>query len=163
MCPIISNAHVTDPERATLLGSSIGNISCISTILEEKLGMLKTMGERPKYLFTHDAILLLCHFFAIPILLYSMGTSPCFLSPKLQEYNNMLKPILSGIVNIRFTVDDPAWTQATLPVKNGGLGIRRAVQLAPSAYLASAAACSELVSHILPPRLHISTPTPHPL
>ena len=43
--------------------------------------------------------------------------------------------------------------QATLPVKSGGLGIRSAVQLAPSAYMASAAACSELVSIVLPPQL----------
>ena len=38
-------------------------------------------------------------------------------------------------------------------MKTGGLGIRSAVQLAPSAYMASAAACSELVSIVLPPQL----------
>ena len=32
----------------------------------------------------------------------------------------------------------------------GGLGVRRAVQLAPSAFLASAAGCKELVNRILP-------------
>ena len=50
--------------------------------------------------------------------------------------------------------------QATLPVGNGGLGIRRAVQLAPSAFLASAAATHDLVQCILPTRLQ-SHPTPH--
>ena len=33
----------------------------------------------------------------------------------------------------------------------GGLGIRRAVQLAPSAFLASAAGCSDLIHRLLPP------------
>ena len=42
---------------------------------------------------------------------------------------------------------------STLPVKYGGLGIRSAVQLAPSAFLASAAASSNLVHQILPDRL----------
>ena len=44
--------------------------------------------------------------------------------------------------------------QVSLPVRSGGIGIRRIVQLAPSAFLASAAGCSELIHRILPPRLH---------
>ena len=40
--------------------------------------------------------------------------------------------------------------QATLPVRFGGLGVSRAVQLAPSAYLSSSAATADLVSAILP-------------
>ena len=117
------------------------------------------MGERLKYLPSHDVIILLCYSFAIPKLLYTIRTSPCFLSPELQEYDNLLRSIVSGIVNIHFDKEDPTWTQATLPVKNGGLEIRSAVQLALSAYLASAAACSELVFHILPPQILSSIPT----
>ena len=48
-------------------------------------------------------------------------------------------------------LDDNAWNQASLPVKVGRLGIRSAVQLAPSAVLSSAAASADLVRHILPP------------
>ena len=46
---------------------------------------------------------------------------------------------------------DPSWTQSTLPVRHGGLGIRSAVQLAPSAFLASAS--SGLAHLILPANL----------
>ena len=77
---VVPGTRVTDPERATLLGSFIGNTSCISAILEEKIEMLKTMGERLKYLFSQDAILLLRHSFSIPKLLYNLRTSPCSLS-----------------------------------------------------------------------------------
>ena len=49
--------------------------------------------------------------------------------------------------------------QATLPVKLGGLGVRRAVQVAPSAYLASSAATADLVSALLP-MSHQSLPVP---
>ena len=45
-------------------------------------------------------------------------------------------------------------------MKFGGLGIRSAVQLAPSAFLASAAGSSDLVHHILPPRF-VSSPLLH--
>ena len=47
--------------------------------------------------------------------------------------------------------NDPAWIQATLPVRFGGLGLRHAVQLAPSAYLASAACSTVLIHQLLPP------------
>ena len=116
--------------------------------------------ERLQYLFAHDAILLLRHSFAIPKLLYSLRTSPCFLSSNLKSYDVVLRSILSGITNTHFNEDDPAWTQASLPVKFGGLGIRSAVQLAPSAFLASAAGSSDLVHDILPPHLQ-NTPLPN--
>ena len=45
--------------------------------------------------------------------------------------------------------DDRAWTQAALPVKLGGLGVRSAVEVAPSAYLASLHVTSTLVEAIL--------------
>ena len=39
---------------------------------------------------------------------------------------------------------------ASLPVHSSGLGVRSAMQLAPSAFLAPAAACSDLIHQILP-------------
>lgn len=49
---------------------------------------------------------------------------------------------------------------ASLPTsENGGIGIRSAVQLAPSAYLVFGAGCAGLVSSILPPWLQ-DTPNP---
>ena len=118
------------------------------------------MGDRLQYITAHDGILLLRNSFSIPKLLYILRTSPCFLSSDLLAYDAVLKSIVSNVTNIRFGDDDPAWTQATLPVRYGGLGFRSAVQLAPSAYLASAAASSGLISHILPSSLQ-SLPIPH--
>ena len=53
----LPGAQVIDPDNATLLGSPIGDVACISAILEEKIGMMRTMGDRLKFLFSHDAIL----------------------------------------------------------------------------------------------------------
>ena len=61
--------------------------------------------------------------------------------------------------NIDLTLQS-TWLQATLPVRTGGIGIRRAVQLAPSAYLASAAGCSDLIHQLLPSYL-LTTPNPN--
>ena len=114
-----------------------------------------------KYLSAHDSILLLRNSFAIPKLSYILRTSPCFLSPVLKSYDDLLRSIISSITNIHFAdSDDSSWTQATLPIKYGGLGIRSAVQLAPSAFLASAAASAGLVQCVLPPRFK-SLPLPY--
>ena len=49
---------------------------------------------------------------------------------------------------------------ATLPVKLGGLEIRSAVSVAPSAFLASTHSTAELVDAILPPYIR-THPPPH--
>ena len=111
------------------------------------------MGDRLQLLSAHDAILLLKHSFALPKLLYCLRTAPCFLSHGIQEYDEQLKVIVSGITNVHFSEASPTWTQATLPVKRGGLGIRCATQITSCAYLASSAASTDLVQHIVPPHL----------
>ena len=159
--PILSaipGAQVVDPARATLLGSPIGDVASITSVINDKIRLLTTMGERLQHLSTQDALLLLRNSFAIPKLLYTIRSSPSFLSPSLQRYDEILRSIVSDITNIN--LDETAWTQASLPVKSGGLGIRSAVQLAPSAFLASAAASSDLTHHILPPRFQ-STELPY--
>src|SRR5215469_10085395 len=56
----------------------------------------------------------------------------------------------SCVTRIRNTdLSDDQWAQACLPIKAGGLGIRCAVQLAPSAYLAAFCATADLLSRIL--------------
>ena len=114
------------------------------------------MGSCLHALSSHGALLLLRHSFAILKILYVFRTTPCFLSPKLARFDESLRYLLCVILNVPLD-DDSAWLQASLPVRSGGIGIRRSVQLAPSAYLASAVCCSELIPLILPPRLHTTS------
>ena len=85
LLPSLPGAQVVNPANATLLGSSIGDVSSISVILGAKVDMLKRMGVRLQHLSAQDALLLLRHSFATPKLLYNLRTSPCFLSPVLLE------------------------------------------------------------------------------
>ena len=57
---------------------------------------------------------------------------------------------LGKISNTHLTLSSPAWLQASLPVRYGGLGIHSAVDVAPSAILASSYATASLVHAILP-------------
>ena len=71
-------------------------------------------------------------------------------------FDQVLRNILSEVLNINLS-EERAWLQASLPVRLGGLWVRREVQLALSAYLASAAGCSNLVQLIIP-----TSTTSHP-
>ena len=111
------------------------------------------MGSRLSLLSKHDALLLLRHCFALPKILYVLRTAPCYFSPLLTSFDQELRSSLSLILNINFD-SDPIWSQASLPVSFGGIGVRSAIQLAPSAYLASAAGSTTLLKQILPCRFH---------
>ena len=96
-----------------------------------------------------------CAYYSIPLsslkLLYVIRTSPCFLSLELQNFDSLVRSLLCTVLNI--CLNDSAWTQASLPTWCGGLGVHSAIQLAPSAYLASAVGSADLVRQIVPPRL----------
>ena len=65
---------------------------------------------------------------------------------------------MSEVTNTAIVCDDRAWTQAILPVKLGGVGVHSAVEVAPSAYLASLHASFALIQTILPVQLSSFTP-----
>ena len=115
--------QVTMPNSVSLLGSPLGDIDCISDTIQLKVSNLETMGVRLQRMHAHDALQLLRHSFALPKMMHILCTAPCFLSSCLTGYDDILRSILSGIVNVNFQENDLTWTQATLPVKCGGLGI----------------------------------------
>ena len=92
----LPGAKIVDPSKATLLGSPIGDMSSVSDALTSKVKQLKKMGERLQLLSARDAILFLRHSFSLPKLLYNLRTAPCFPSPVLQVYDDLLKSTLRG-------------------------------------------------------------------
>ena len=81
--------------------------------------------------------------------IYILRSAPCFSSAHLGAYDEELRSTLSEVLNISLE-DDSSWPQASLPVGYGGIGVRRATQLVPSAFLASAAGSSAVISRIFP-------------
>ena len=137
------------PGVASLLGSPVGDPASLSAAIEDKLSSLHLLGDRLQFFSSQDAFLLR-YSFAIPKLTFLLRTSPAFESPLLREYDSLLCSLLSSLLNVNLDYCDASWTQASLPVRMGGLGIRSAVQLAPSCFLLSAAASRDLVVRILP-------------
>ena len=146
----LPGARLVSPESACLLGSPIGDVSSIDASLQNKIVSLKRMGSRLNLLSAHDSLILLHHSLSVPKLQYLLRTAPCFTSDLLSEYDSTLRSILSSVTNTPVDRDDLAWLQASLPVRLGGLGVRRACQIAPSAYLASTVSSLDLVTNILP-------------
>jgi hypothetical protein len=137
---------------AMLLGAPIGDDSTVDNALNQKLREFQCLSSRLTSLSAHDALFLLKNCFSLPKLLYTLRCAPCYRSTILLEYDVTIKKTLQTILNINLI--DMVWSQATLPVSNGGLGIRLATDLALPAFLSSLAGCVDLSLQLLPSRLH---------
>ena len=122
-----------------------------------KTADLRVMVQRLSHLPSHAALFLLRNAFAIPKLLYTLRTAPCTVSDELVTYDDAPREALTTLLNIE--LNTAAWDQASLPLRWGGIGVRSAHRLAPSAFLASAAGAAAPLSLILPGRV-LATPYP---
>ena len=122
-------------EDMTLLGAPVLKGKAQDTAIQDKIDDLTRAVERLRHLQAHDALVILKNSLAIPKLLYLLRTSQCSDNPLLRQFDDTLRTGLVTILNVDINSDQ--WLQASLPVGDGGLGIRSAEMLAPSAYLAS--------------------------
>ncbi len=136
-----------------LLGAPVMPGAEVCKVLEEKTKDLLRAVSRLSLLQSQDALTLLRYSLSIPKLMYTLRTSDCQSTPALLDFDTTLQSGLSTILNVELSGDQ--WLQASLPVRDGGLGIRSAVMLAPSAFLASAAGTTDLQACILPPAVAI--------
>ena len=143
---IASGISIMTHASAQLLGSAIFPDG-LTSVLEDKNKKLCRLLERLKLLDRHDALFLLKNCIAIPRLLYTLRTQRCLPHPLLAAYDSSLRRGLESILNTK--TEDASWLQATLPVSSGGLGVRRATDLAEPAFLSSAFSVQDAVSRIL--------------
>jgi len=135
-------------EEMILLGAPVVKGIAQDTAIKNKIDDLTRTTERLQLLHSHDALIILKNSLAIPKLLYLLRTSDCGNNPLLRKFDEALRSALTAVLNVDLTEDQ--WLQATLPVGDGGLGIRSAQMLALSAFLASAASTFQLQQSILP-------------
>jgi hypothetical protein len=142
--------HFVRVEKAdmTLLGSAVVRGTAQDRALTSKIDELSRAIERLSLLHSHDALVLLKNSLSMPKLLHLLRTTDCSDNPLLARFDETLRTGLSTILNV--DLSDTQWLQASLPVRDGGLGIRSAQMLAPSAFLASAASTLTLQQSILP-------------
>ena len=90
--------------------------------------------ERLKCIGSQDALILLRSSFSAPRVQHLLRCSPSVDHPALLEFDELLRSAVSLISNS--VLSDDQWLQASLPIKDGGLGIRRVSSLATPAFLA---------------------------
>lgn len=115
--------------------------------MSSRIAELETALSRLLLIPRQDALFLLRSSLSHSKLLYSLRCTPCAEHPLLERFDATMREGLSNILNIELS--DSQWRQATLPIRDGGLGIRRVAMLAPSAFLASAAGTRLLQSSML--------------
>ena len=143
----LPDLKITSIEGSTILGSPIASEGVRSEI-NSKLNALRRMISRLSLIDPHQAFVLLKNSFAIPKLTYLLRSSPAFQETDLLEELDMtLRNSLGLITNIEFT--DASWTQASLPARLGGLGIRKSTDIALPCYISSALSAGSLVEAIL--------------
>ena len=107
------------------------------------------LSEVVTILDAHYGFYLLKNCFSLPKLLYFLRTSACFEEVDLlNRYDSIVRKSLAKICNVNFS--ENSYTQATLPVSRGGIGIASASQIALPAFLASATGAKCALSCILP-------------
>jgi Reverse transcriptase (RNA-dependent DNA polymerase) len=135
------------PQEASLLGVPLSTGAALSSAIEKNVTSLELVASRLLALHKQDALLILRYSFSTPCIQHLLRGIFCGDSPLLSQYDVKMRSMLQGILNTQ--LDDMAWQQATLPINAGGLGIRSAVHLSASAFLASVHGADALVSHLV--------------
>jgi hypothetical protein len=116
--------------------------------VEKTIITVENLLNKAEFLSRHVAYTLIKNCFFIPKFNFLLRTTPFW---KFYNYVNSidssLKSSLEKILNLRLT--DLQWCQSTLPIRFGGLGIRRISDICLPAFLSSVHGVKKLVSQLL--------------
>ena len=91
--------------------------------------------DRLSLIGSQDALILLRASFSAPRVQHLLRCSPSVDNAALTTFDNLLRSALNRITNC--DLSGTQWLQASLTVKEGGLGVRRVTSLALPAFLSS--------------------------
>ncbi|XP_055339110.1 uncharacterized protein LOC129588765 [Paramacrobiotus metropolitanus] len=145
---LFPTVSVAVAEDLCLLGAPL--MKCgIKSAVQQKTEVMRLIASRLELIPKHQAFSLLKCSLSAPKVIHLLRCCPSFEArDSLCEFDEVLRVSLESICNVR--LDTTAWRQASLPVRCGGLGIRRVEELSLPAYLASIHATQGLVSRLLP-------------
>ena len=143
---LLPGVRVVEKCDLSPLGAPV-DIQGILITINEKREALERMTSKLEVLNPHQAFVLLKNAFAIPKLQYVLRASPAYLCrEELQIFDRALFGSLGRVTN---ALEGDVCKQAGFPVNFGGLGCRRAEDIALPSFLASMNSVGELVETIL--------------
>jgi len=111
--------------------------------------VLDSIAENLELIELHQALFILKNCLSIPKLTYLLRSAPCFkYKEELEAFNTAIRINTEKISNVTFGKD--SWSQASLPIRHGGLGFCSAADLSLPSFLSSSFACQGLVNRLLP-------------
>ncbi|XP_052757454.1 uncharacterized protein LOC128202180 [Galleria mellonella] len=143
------NIKILNESSLHLLGSPIFDES-FPSFVENKISKFCSNSDRLLNINTHIAYNIIRYCLFVPNFTQVLRSTPFWKYPDLTaKFDEKIKCILSSLFNITF--EDRIWTQASLPVRHGGLGIRQISHISLPAFLSSAHGTQNLVKKILTP------------
>jgi len=149
-CELISHDGfiVTDSLLQSFLRTCIGDVTLLGAPLfpgswldrdwSDRCAELARASGRLSQIGAQEALILFsAGSFSTPKVLHPLRCSPSVSHSALPKFDRLLRLAVGRITNSSLT--DTQWLQATLPIKDGGFGVRRVSSLAFPAFLASAA------------------------
>ena len=144
---LLPELKLTSPNDLEILGAPISH-QAMESVMAKKLDHLKLMTDRLQMIDQHAAFFLLSHCLAIPRLMYTLRSSPCFKLPEtLSNFDKQIEHTIGNICNIKINTYN--WSQLILPVRYGGLGVGSMNLMALPAFLSSVSAGRSLIQGIL--------------
>ena len=145
---VMPGIAVISPVELNLLGSPLHDHG-LGLAARGAADMIALLCDRLKSLDAHLAFFFLTHYVSVPRLTYLLRSCPMFKEGEiLNSIDEIVRMTLTKAVNVDVTGE--AWTQAALPTRLGGLGIRRVSDLARPCFLASMSSSASLISRICP-------------
>jgi hypothetical protein len=147
---LTSEILVVNKNNLELLGSPIfedGFDAIAKKKIEKVFLLLKNIEQ--ENLNSHTAYFLVKNCLFVPRLNFLLRTSPFWKFPDcIKSIDNAIRNSLQKFLNIKF--NENQWTLASLPISNGGLGIRKIEDISLPAFLGSIHGVHDLVFQILP-------------
>ena len=129
-----------------LLGSSLGDGALVES-LARCSRKVQLICQRVKLLDAHWDLFFLTRYASAPRVSYVLRTSPAYVLPSaLSSIDATVRDALECSLNIAVT--DTGWTQASLPLRYGGLGVRSVTDLALPCYISSLNSALDLMRTI---------------
>ena len=111
--------------------------------------MLDSITENLELIEPHQAFFILKNCLSILKLTYLLRRTPCFkCKEELEAFDTAIRINTEKISNVTFGED--SWSQASLPIQHGSLGLCSAADLSLPCFLSSSFACQCLVNRLLP-------------
>ena len=147
--PLLRSFSRVEPVDATLLEAPLFPGRVLNDFWSDQCRDLSRAVDRLCLVGRQDALILLRASFSAPRVQHLLRCSHSVDAQRPGDFDNQLRTALSRITNNRHTMSDLQWLQASLPIKSGGLGIKRVSSLELPAFLASASSTLQLQDEIL--------------